>query len=245
MGRDFLPVSAPPGSFTASRTGGGMRRFLVVVAGVFAAGCATSIESSPTIADPMSVALTARPGSGPSAPARIQFGWTYAEDRGTVHGDGVGRYNAPDSLRLDLFTSGDVAMAVSLTPVGLVVSGQIEDVALPPTAFLYAMAGIFIPGDEAPIGAWAVDGDSVVAYAASAGGTRYFYLRDGRLRRLEEKRGGRTLRRVNLEWSDREWPDNAEYRDYEERNRARWVLGEIRQVDQPFPTEIYELHGSR
>lgn len=209
---------------------------------LLAAGCATAIESSPPIADPVAVA---RSVEGQPRPARIRFGWTYGEDRGTVHGDGVGRYNPPDSMRLDLFTSGDVAMAVSLTPEGLVASGQIEDVALPPLTFMYAMAGLFFPGEGVPAGAWAVSGDSVVAYAAAGGVTRYFFLRAGRLVRLEEKRAGRTLRRVIVEWSERDWPVNAEYRNFEDRNRARWVLGEIRAPEERYPAEIYALYPSR
>ena len=241
----FLPRPVASGSLSASSWRSVGRRYLALSAAAALSACTAAIESGPPITDPTALERGARSGGAHPGSARIQFGWTYGDDRGTVHGEGVGRYNQPDSLRLDLFTSGDVAMAVSLTPAGLSVDGQIEDIEMPPLAFMYAMAGLFHPGADGPLGAWESGRDSVLAYPAVGGATRYFFLQSDRLRRVEDRQGGRTVRRVIVEWSGGEWPTTAEYRDFAGRSRARWVLGEIRTREQSYPPEIYELYGAR
>ena len=60
-----------------------------------------------------------------------------------MRGDGLARFNPPDSLRIDLFTSGDVAMAVASAGGRLTSLGEIEDLELPPRPFMFAMAGLF------------------------------------------------------------------------------------------------------
>ena len=82
------------------------------------AGCATVIESGPPITNPAHLAARVGDDTGATVPVTLRFEWRYADRRGDIGGDGVGRYNPPDSLRVDLFTSGDVAMAIAVGRVG-------------------------------------------------------------------------------------------------------------------------------
>jgi hypothetical protein len=178
---------------------------------------------------------------GPHEPSFLQFDWRYGDRRGDVRGEGVARYNPLDSLRLDLFTSGEVAMAVALVGGEIRSQGQIEEVEIPPLPLVFAMAGLFRPAASDAPGAYLVGSDSVLVYG---GGEvrRYFYLREGRLRRVEDRRHGRTIRRVNVEWpADGRWPETAEYRNLLVPNRVRWTMKEIRSVDGRFPAEVYDL----
>ncbi len=211
-----------------------------------AAGCATSMESGPPLADPGALASRAAGRAGAETPALIRFAWKYGDRRGDVRGDGVARFNPPDSLRLDLFTSGDVAMAVASASGSLTSLGQIEDVDVPPQSFVFAMAGLFRPAAGPSPRGFVAGEDSVLAYGSEGGRTQFFYLRDGRLRRLEERRNGRVERRVNLEWTDGgAWPQSAEYRDLERRSRVRWTIESVRAPVPNHPSEIYALPYSR
>ena len=161
-------------------------------------------------------------------------------------GDGVSRVNPPDSFRLDLFTTGEGGMSAVLVDDRLETLGQIEDVELPPPAFLYAMAGVFRPGNTPPTAGFESDGAEVLEYAAPEGGTRYYFLRDARLVRLEERRGNRLTRRIDLEWGpDPIWPTEARYRDDLTPSRVRWELMEVRVQDARWPAKDFELGPPR
>lgn len=205
------------------------------------AACATAIESGPPIANPADLAARVRDGSGGTVPTSLRFDWQYADRRGNVGGQGVGRYNPPDSLRVDLFTSGDVAMAVAVAGGELRSLGEIEDVEPPPLQFVYAMAGLFRPGGV-DMEAYKAGEDSVLVFAADESSRMYFFVRDGRLRRVEERERGRTVQRVNVEWSDTgSWPSHAEYRDLRERSRVRWEMGLITTETESHPAQIFDL----
>jgi hypothetical protein len=172
----------------------------------------------------------------------VDFEWEYADERGNLMGDGVSRVNPPDSFRLDLFTIGEGSMIAVLADDRLETLGEIEDVELPAPVFLYAMAGVFRPGNTAPTAGFESDGAEVLEYPAPDGGTRYYFLRDGRLVRLEERRGDRLARRIDLEWGpDTTWPSEARYRDVLTPNRVRWELVDVRVQDERWPTEDYVL----
>ncbi|MGW8282772.1 MAG: hypothetical protein ACWGON_05690, partial [Gemmatimonadota bacterium] len=111
-------------------------------------------------------------------------------------GDGVGRFNPPDSLRLDLFTSGDAAMAIASANGQLTSRGQIEDIDIPPRPFVFAMAGMFRPEPGVIPRAFVAGGDSVLVYGPFGDRTHVFYLEHGRVNALEERRRDKVLRRV-------------------------------------------------
>lgn len=203
------------------------------------------VETGPPIADPAATAARLLERSGPDAPELVRFDWTYADRRGTVEGDGAARFNPPDSLRLDLFTSGEVAMAVALADRDLTTLGQIEDVEVPPRSFLFAMAGLFRPaGDAAPEG-FVAGSDTVLVYGSEA--TKlYFFARAGRLVKVEERRNNRLRRKVELSWSgDGSWPAEAEFRDFEQSSRIRWTTSETRTEEEPYPSDIFMLPRAR
>jgi hypothetical protein len=214
----------------------------VLAATPLAVGCATSVESGVPLDDP--AAIAARLGSEPGvqAPANLRFAWRYGDRRGDVEGDGVGRFNPPDSLRIDLFTSGDVAMAIASAGGRLTSRGQIEDVDVPPRPFIFAMAGMFRP-DSGPAPRAFVNGaDSVLVYGPIGDRTYVYRLEQGRLGSVEERRRDRVLRRVRVEWSETGvWPEQAEYRDFERPSRVRWEIENVESPVARHPGEIYAL----
>jgi hypothetical protein len=205
------------------------------------AGCVSSVESGPSLANPAEIAARLGAETGEPVPTTLRFDWRYADRRGDIAGEGVGRYNPPDSLRVDLFTSGDVAMAIAIADGELRSLGEIEDIEIPSLDFVYAMAGLFRPGEEQAHG-YLAGSDSVLVYGGEGDRRTYFYVRDGRLRRVEAKQRGRTVQRVNLEW-DRAgaWPSEAEYRDLEEHSRVRWLVNEVTNHEESHPAHAYDL----
>lgn len=223
------------------------RRGWAALACAAVVGCATGgrAPAGPPLSDPAAAAAEARRASVPDRPHRVRLSWDYTDPRGPVSGDGVLRYNPPDSIRLDLFAPGDASMSVALAGDGLRSVGQIEDVRLPPPPFLYASAGLFRPGASSPARGYRSDGDRVLLYGIRAGDTLSFRLRDGRVRRVEERRDGRLVREVELTWTgEGAWPASAEYRDRERESRARWEMEEARPEGEPFPREIFDLPRS-
>jgi hypothetical protein len=215
-----------------------------VGAGMALAACATSVETGPPIVDPGAAATELLERSGAEAPSDVWFAWAYGDRRGNVEGDGRVRFNPPDSLRLDLFTSGDVAMAVALAGESLTSLGEIEDIEVPPRAFLFAMAGMFRPDSAEPRG-FETGSDTVFVYGTE-GERLYFYSRGGRLVKVEERRRGRLRRRVELSWGeDPDWPAEAEFRDLDEPSRVRWTIGRTRTLEAPHPGDIFMLPHAR
>lgn len=215
----------------------------VALAVLVAGACATA-SSRVRLDDPAAAGRQVRAATTPEGPWRLRLAWEYADERGPVQGDGVLRYTAPDSLRLDLFGPGDASMSVALTGGRLRSVGQIRDVRLPPPAFLYAAAGLFRPGRDRPDEAWRGEGGRTLVYRTGDGELR-FRLREDRLVGVEERRAGREVRRLHLRWSDtasaRRWPRSAEFRDFARESRARWTVRRVRPADGPFSPEIYDL----
>lgn len=219
-----------------------LRSAAVLLLALASARCATARSDRSPLPDPAETAERAA-DAGPDRPHRVTFRWEYADERGPVRGDGVLRFNPPDSLRLDLFSAADASMNVALVGGELRSAGQIEEVRLPPPAFLYATAGLFRPGRTGPAEGWEAGGDRFLAYRAPDGGALVYRLRDTRIVRLEERRDGRELRRLELDWPESSgvWPREAEYRDATRQSRARWTVEESQVEDASFPREIYEL----
>jgi len=213
-----------------------------LAASLLMSACATSIESGPPLENPTAIADRLRSGQGGDAPALIRFEWRYGDRRGDVEGDGVGRFNPPDSLRLDLFTSGDVAMAIASAGGRLTSRGQIEDIDVPPRPFVFAMAGLFRPEPDAVPRAFVAGGDSVLVYGPFGDRTHVFFLEGGRLDALEERRRDKVVRRVRVEWpADGVWPLRAEYRDFELPSRVRWDIEQVQSPVERHESEIYAL----
>ena len=220
-----------------------VRRTGTVSAALLLAACATSIESGPPLDNPVAIANRLQSGAGsPDAPALIRFAWRYGDLRGDVEGDGVGRFNPPDSLRLDLFTSGDVAMAIASAGGRLTSRGQIEDIDVPPRPFVFAMAGLFRPEPGAVPRAFVAGGDSVLVYGPFGDRTQVFYVMQGRIEALEERRRDKVVRRVRVEWPvNGAWPLSAEYRDFERTSRVRWEIEQVQSTVDRHQSEIYAL----
>ena len=214
---------------------------LAVLGGVLVTACRVPIETGPPIADPAAVVERVLDSSGAAGPAFLRFDWFYGDRRGDVRGDGAARYNPTDSLRLDLFTSGDVAMAVAIAGRQLTSIGGIDDVELPSGPLLFAMAGLFRPDADAELEAYEAGSDTVLVYTVGPDRKQYFFLRDGRLDRVEERDHGRLVRKVELAWAagERDWPKEAEYRDFGEHSRVRWMIDEIRVLEERHPSDIF------
>ncbi len=206
-------------------------------------GCRVPIETRPPIATPAVVAERLLESSGSTRSAFLRFEWSYGDRRGDVPGDGAARFNPADSLRLDLFTSGEVAMAVALAGQRLTSIGEMVDVQLPSGPLLFAMAGLFRPDDTAELAAYEAGSDTVLVYAAGPDRKLYFFVRGRRLHRVEERQHGRLMRKVELTWAPepRDWPEEAEYRDFGQHSRVRWTIGEIRVLEERYPSDIFTL----
>lgn len=210
-------------------------------------GCAGGFETGEPLTDPEAVAEQAAGASGADRPVRVIFQWEYADERGNLRGEGVARVNPPARFRLDLFSTAEGSMRAALVDDRLDTGGDLENVELPPPAFLYAMAGVFRPGSGAPSEGFTSGPYEVVGYAAADGGVRRFYLEEGRLIRVEERRDGRLERRIELEWGeDPVWPAEATYRDdVDPRTRVRWALERVVPQSEPFEDEIYDVVPGR
>ncbi|MDX1578775.1 MAG: hypothetical protein R3266_09825 [Gemmatimonadota bacterium] len=204
------------------------------------------MERGAPLADPERIAARARAASGVDVPAHVLFEWEYVDERGNLRGEGAARVNPPDRFRLDLFTTGDGSMSVVLVDDRLSTGGVLEeDIRLPPEPFLYAMTGIFRPGGGPPAEGFESDGFQVLGYGGADGAMRYYYLSEGRLVRAEERRAGRTARRIEIEWGeDATWPGEARYRDEAGPSAVRWSLVRSRTANDPWPEDIYALPGS-
>ncbi len=206
------------------------------------AGCGGGLQRGAPLADPAEIAVRVAASTGVERPARVVFEWEYVDARGNLRGDGAGRVNPPDRFRLDLFSTGEGAMSAALVDDRLTTTGDLEDVRLPPTVFLYAMAGVFRPGSAAPIEGFESGELQVLGFPADDGSVHYFYLAGERLTRLEARRGTRLERRVELSWGeDYTWPREARYRDDIEPTRVRWELSRVIPQDAPFGDEIFDL----
>lgn len=218
---------------------------MIVCAAALVGACRVPVESGPPIADPGATAARLLEASGGQRPAFVRFEWAYGDRRGDVDGDGAARFNPPDSLRLDLFTSGEVAMAVALADDALTSLGEIEDIEIPPRSFLFAMAGLFRPDPGVPPRGFEADGDTVLVYGPEAR-RLYFWADGGRLVRVEERDHGRLRRRVELTWDGAsEWPSEAEFRDLEEPSRVRWTTTETHMLEEPHRSDIFTLPHAR
>lgn len=209
------------------------------------AACGGGFQRGAPLADPSAIAASARAATGTASPVRIVFEWEYADGRGNLRGDGAARVNPPDRFRLDLFSTAEGSMQAVLVDDRLDTSGRIEGVELPPPAFMYAMTGVFRPGPGEPAEGFASGGYEVVAYPADGDAMRYFYLLDGKLHRVEERRDGRLRRRIELEWGEHtEWPREARYRDDVTPSVVRWELQRVVPQADPFDEVIYVLDRS-
>ena len=217
-------------------------RFLVpaLVAGVVAQHPLLAQETE--IENPTALAERAVRASGSERPGHVRLDWEYADTKGNLRGEGVARVNPPDRFRLDFFAPGEGSMQVVLVDGRLDTLGEIEGVEIPPPAFLYAMAGVFRPGNRSPTSGQIEDGREVLEYEYGDGAHTSFYFESGRLVRVEERQRGRVSRRIELEWgADTAWPARAEYRDNLTPSRAKWELVEVRVATDPYPDEIYDL----
>jgi hypothetical protein len=214
-----------------------------VLCGVLVTACRVPIETGPSIAEPGTFAAALRHSTGAAGPAFLRFEWFYGDRRGDVRGEGVARYNPTDSLRLDLFTAGEVAMAVALAGHQLSSGGGIDDVELPSGPLLFAMAGLFRPEPGADLEAYVAGSDTVLVTTAGPDRKLYFFARGGRLDKVEERNHGRLLRKVALVWSAdlQDWPEQAEFRDFGEHSRVRWTIDEIRVLEERHSSDIFAL----
>jgi len=207
------------------------------------AACGGGLQRGAPLVGAGEIAVEARGMSRVLEPMRVLFSWDYVDERGTLRGEGAARANPPDLFRLDLFTTAEGSLAAALVDDELAYTGDLAGVELPPAAFLYAMAGVFRPGPGGRPTGFESDGLQVLEYPGESGGSRYFYLSDGRLTRVEERQGGRLTRRIELVWgTNPNWPQEASYRDdVEPRTRVRWELTEVVPQTEPYPDRVYEL----
>lgn len=210
---------------------------------VWSLGCASTSGGGSPLQDPGSEATRLRAATGVAVPYEIRLRWEYGDEQGRLRGDGLARVNPPDSFRLDLFTAGEGSMAAVLVDDSLSTLGQIEDVELPAAGFLYAMAGLFRPDDDARLvaGSRTPEG-SALEYEGAGGRRRLFRFEDDRLVAVEERLRGELARRIRIVWREGgAWPGTAEYRDLETPRRVQWRLERAEARETPYPASIFRL----
>lgn len=213
----------------------------LLCAALVVSACGGGLHAGTPIPAPEEVALRAAAGSGSARPMRVHFEWEYADRRGSFRGEGAARVNPPAHFRLDLFSTGEGSLQATLVDDVVVASGDLEGVRLPPSSFLYAMAGVFRPGPAPPSRGFETPGLRVLEYEVEDDGTRSYYLEDGRLTRLEERRAGRRERWIEIRWgSDPAWPGEARYRDDVDSSGVRWTLLAATETP-PHDEDIYAL----
>lgn len=204
--------------------------------------CGGGFERGEPIPNADGLALRLRESTGALAPTHVVFEWEYADERGNFRGEGSARVNPPDLFRLDLFATGEGAMQATLVDGRLDVAGDLEGIQLPPSVFLYAMAGVFRPGAGALLGGFKSRDLEVLEFAGGAGTRLSFVVSRDRLTRVEERRDGRLERRIEIEWgADPTWPLEARYRDIVRRNGVRWELESSSAKREPYDATIYVL----
>lgn len=209
---------------------------------VLGAACGGGFERGAPIPEANEIAQTLHASTGPESPTRVVFDWEYADDRGNYRGEGVARVNPRDRFRLDLFATGEGSLQATLVDGAIETNGDLDDIELPPSVFMYAMAGVFRPGASAPTEGFQSREYSVLAYQGDNGTQRYFYLLGDRLTRIEERRDGRRERWIELEWGENAiWPSEARYRDEVTPNGVRWSLVESHGNQELYGPEIYVL----
>jgi hypothetical protein len=180
--------------------------------------------------------------TGVSQPTHVVFEWEYVDGRGRLRGDGSARINPPDLFRLDLFSTGEGSIAAVLVDGILSTQGDLQDIILPDSPFLYAMTGLFRPGSPSPLGGFKADDLEVLEYLGGKGAHRYFYLSKNRLMRVEDKKDGHFDRGLEITWTnDPSWPGEVRYRDVVGENRVRWKLVRSSMQSKPFEPSIYDL----
>ncbi len=206
------------------------------------AGCGGVAPRGEPLADPASVAESAREATSVAGPTRVVFEWEYADERGNLRGEGAARINPPDRFRLDLFSTGEGSLVAVLVDGRLATSGDLEDVDLPPPPLLYAMAGVFRPGAAAPASGFRSGDLEVLAYPSAGAEVRYYYFESGRLVRVEDREGARLRRRIEIAWgTDPTWPREARYRDDVTPTRVRWELERTVAREEAWDDEVFSI----
>ncbi len=204
--------------------------------------CGGALQRGSPLPDTAEMATRLTNMTGISQPTHVIFEWEYVDERGRLRGDGSARINPPDSFRLDLFSTGEGSITAVLVDGVLSTQGDLSDITLPDSPFLYAMGGLFRPGSSPPLGGFKADDLEVLEYLGDKGGHRYFYLSKDRLMRVEDRKDGHFDRGLEITWAnDPNWPGDVQYRDVVGESRVRWKLVRSSMQSKPFEPSIYDL----
>lgn len=211
------------------------------------AGCAARLADpeGELVAEPEEFAARIRAETLPASPAQVDFAWTLEERGSRVSGQGVGRVEAPDRARIDLFgPRGETYLSAALVAGSYRLPPAVAAVALPSPALLWSALGALVPprdatlatANETPTGAELryerPDGE-VFVYTFSGSSDRGF-----RLSRLQRANRSGVLETVSLEHDDTGLLTRTRYRDWTQYRDLILEFEGFREHD-PFPSDIW------
>lgn len=208
---------------------------------ILLSSCArTGIRGTPV--EPTGVIRMAEAENSLENPVHIVFGWSLTEPGMRVQGRGVARLEPPDRARLDLFTaSGETVAAAAMVGSEMRLPPGTPDL-IPPSALLWAVLGIFHPGEAATLLGGEEERDGQIhhlRYELPENVELRYVLREGVVGGAELLRGGRTIESVALagQGGD-EFPREATYRNVEAFRELKVTLESVENVE-GFPSETW------
>ena len=213
-------------------------------------GCAGSaLQSAPPLSpsDVDAEVSIATDASRIGQPVQLTFAWRAREPDFRWDGIGVARVEPPDKARLDLFLdNGETAAIAALVGDELRVPAALPLELVPPPALLWAVLGVFRPGDRAEVlEGRRADGVTELRFGLPGGDQVRFRMRGRRVVEAAVLQGGDEVERVVVARSGDEsaYPVEAIYRNLRDYRELELRLESFENVDS-FPPHIWDP-GSR
>ena len=208
-------------------------------------GCAGSaLRSAPALprSDLAAQVRVASEASRIEQPVQLTFAWRAREPGFRDDGIGVARVEPPDRARLDLFLdNGESAAIAALVGDDLRVPAALPLELVPPPALLWAVLGIFRPGDGVEtLEGRRADTAMELRFGLPGGNLLRFRMHDRRVVEASVLEEGAEVERVVIAWSGDEsaYPAEATYRNLRDYRELELRLESFEHVD-PFPPHIW------
>ena len=185
----------------------------------------------------------AEEGSRIRSAHRLTFTWRAREPDFRGDGVGVARLEPPDRARLDLFfDNGETAATAALVGDDLRVPGALPLDLVPPPALMWAVLGVFRPGDGAHLlDGGRVNGGLELRLRLPGGDSVRYRLRERRLAEAAVLDGRAVVERVVVAapGEGAAYPSEATYRNLRDYRELKLQLESFKDAG-PFPPHIWD-----